>query len=185
MLEVANKKSVELDKDSKEVKDIVDNLKTTLTSKEKYVLKQEDKDKLTTYIDSVSKTNDSFKKVQTLSITLNNVDEELKENREKIKVLTENNKVKDKEIKELKEENHSLRDTLEFWEDKFLRVISLVKNKLFSREKEREKYMDVLEDLYKNGIIKTDTFEDLKDTYLFSKEHDSKEKDRDDFDIEI
>ena len=198
-LEVANKKFVELDKDSKEVKDIVDNLKTTLTSKEKYVLKQEDKDKLTTYIDSVSKTNDEFKKVQTLSITLNNVDEELKENREKIKVLTENNKAlslrvdtltknnkaKDKEIKELKEENHSLRDTLEFWKDKFLRVISLIKNKLFGREKEREKYMDVSEDLYRNGIIKTDTFEDLKDTYIFSKEHDNKEKDRDDFDLEI
>lgn len=45
--------------------------------------------------------------------------------------------------------------------------------------------MDVSEDLYKNGIIKTDTFEYLKDTYIFSKEHDSKEKDKDDFYLEI
>ena len=45
--------------------------------------------------------------------------------------------------------------------------------------------MDVSADLYKNGIIKTDTFEDLKDTYIFSKEHDSKENNRDDFDLEI
>ena len=66
-----------------------------------------------------------------------------------------------------------------------LLTYSLIKNKLFGKEKEREKYMDVSEDLYKNGIIKTDTFEDLKSTYIFSKEHDSKEKDRDDFDLEI
>lgn len=45
--------------------------------------------------------------------------------------------------------------------------------------------MGVSKDLYKNCIIKTDTFEDLKDTYIFSKEHDSKEKDKDDFDLEI
>lgn len=36
--------------------------------------------------------------------------------------------------------------------------------------------MDVSVDLYKSGIIKTDTFEDLKDTYIFNKEHDSKKK---------
>lgn len=36
--------------------------------------------------------------------------------------------------------------------------------------------MDVSVDLYKSSIIKTDTFEDLKDTYIFNKEHDSKKK---------
>ena len=45
-LEIANKKSLELDNNSKEVKNMVDNLKTTITNKDKYVLKQEDKDKL-------------------------------------------------------------------------------------------------------------------------------------------
>ena len=196
-LEIANKKSLELDNHTKEVKNIITDLKTTLTSKEKYVLKQEDKDKLASYIDSVSKTNDEYKKVQTLSVTLNNVDTEIKENRNKIKTLTENNealtlrvenltkniKSKDKEIEELKEENHSLKNTLEFWKDKFLRVMSLIKDKLFGKEKEREKYFDVSKDLYKKGIIKEDTFNELKDKYNFSKEHDDKGKD--DFEIEI
>ena len=141
-LEIANKKSLELDIHTKEVKEIINDLKTTLTSKEKYVLKQEDKDKLVCYIDSVSKTNDEYKKIQTLSVTLNNVDTEIKENHDKIKTLTENNealtlrvetltkniKSKDKEIEELKEENHSLKNTLEFWKDKFLRVMSLIKD---------------------------------------------------------
>ena len=190
-LEMANKKSLELDNNSKEVKNIVDNLKTTITNKDKYVLKQEDKDKLITFIDKVDKTNNEYKNIQTLSVTLNNVDEELKENREKIKVLTENNnalslrvdtltknlKSKTKEIKELEEENYSLREKLEFWKDKFLSVINLIRDKLFGRGKVRDKYRDVSIDLYSKGIISDETFEDLKDTYIFSKEHDSKEKD--------
>lgn len=168
-----------------------------MLKKDNYVLKQEDKEKLVSYIDSVSKTNDEYKKIQTLSVTLNNVDTKIKENHNKIKTLTENNealtlrvetlikniKSKDKEIEELKEENHSLKNTLEFWKDKFLRVMSLIKDKLFSKEKEREKYFDVSKDLYKKGIIKEDTFNELKDKYKFSKEHDDKGKD--DFEIEI
>ncbi len=196
-LEIVNKKSLELDNNSKEVKNIVDNLKTTIINKDKYVLKQEDKDKLITFIDKVDKTNNEYKNIQTLSVTLNNVHEELKENREKIKVLTENNnalslrvetltknlKSKTKEIKELEEENYSLREKLEFWKDKFLSVINLISDKLFDRGKVRDKYRDVSIDLYSKGIISDETFEDLKDTYVFSKEHDN--KDKDDFDLEI
>ncbi len=61
--------------------------------------------------------------------------------------------------------------------------MSLIKDKLFGKEKEREKYFDVSKDLYKKGIIKEETFGDLKDTYRFSKEHDDKKKA--DFEIEI
>lgn len=32
-------------------------------------------------------------------------------------------------------------------------------------------------------IIKDDTFEDMKETYIFSKEHDDRQKDKDDFEI--
>ena len=42
--------------------------------------------------------------------------------------------------------------------------------------------MDVAEDLYSNKIIEEDTFEDLQDTYEFSKKHDY-ERDKDDFEI--
>ena len=88
-LEIASKKSNELDNNSNEVKHIVDSLKTTITSKDKYVLKQEDKDKIDKFINKVNSTNDEYKKMQELSITLNNVDAELQENREKIKILTD------------------------------------------------------------------------------------------------
>ncbi|MGN1298534.1 MAG: hypothetical protein ACI4UE_00905 [Candidatus Scatovivens sp.] len=161
-LEKANKKSLELDNKLKEVKEIINDLKPTLIKKDNYILKQEDKDKIEKYINQVDKTNDEYKNIQTLSITLNNVDNQIQENQKEIQTLTENNealqlrvdtltrnnKVKDKQIKDLKEENLSLRQSLSFWKDKFLKVISFIRDKLFGKEKEREKYMDVTEDLY-------------------------------------
>ena len=45
-LEKANKKSLELDNKSKEVKEIISDLKPTLIKKDNYILKQEDKDKI-------------------------------------------------------------------------------------------------------------------------------------------
>ena len=101
----------------------------------------------------------------------------------RVDTLTRNNKVKDKQIKDLKEENLSLRQSLSFWKDKFLKVISFIKDKIFGKEKEREIYMDVAEDLYSKKIIEEDTFEDLQDTYEFSKNHDY-DKEKDDFDLE-
>ena len=183
---------------SKEVKEIISDLKTTLIKKDNYILKQEDKDKIEKYINQVDKTNNEYKNIRTLSITLNNVDNQIQENHKQIQTLTENNealqlrvdtltrnnKVKDKQIKDLKEENLSLRQSLSFWKDKFLKIISFIKDKLFGKEKEREKYMDVAEDLYSKKIIEKDTFEDLQDTYEFSKNHDY-ERDKDDFDMEI
>lgn len=182
-LEKANVKSKELDNNSNEVKEIVDNLKTTLTSKEKYVLKQDDKDKIINFIQQVNSTNDEYKKMQKLSITLNNVDTELQENREKIKILTENNdalniKVKslekkvDKqtdEIDELKEENSHLKNTLDYFKNLFNRLVKFIKNKMFGKEKEREDYWKLSKDLYTHGIFSDDTMESIKDDYTWNK----------------
>lgn len=177
-LEIANKKALELDSISKETKDIVKDLKNTLTSKDKYILKQEDKDKLLNYIDKVDKTNNEFKKIKELSITLNNVDTELKENRQQIKILTENNnalqlrvetldnKVKNKneKIDELKEENSLLKTSLENLQKLFDRLIRFLKDRMFNK-KEKDKYYDMSYELYKRDIISNDDMLKIKDNY--------------------
>ena len=61
--------------------------------------------------------------------------------------------------------------------------MSLIKDKLLGKEKEREKYFNFSKELYQKGIIKEDTFNELKVKYNFSKEHDDKRKD--DFEIDI
>lgn len=197
-LEIASKKSNELDKNSSNVKNIVDNLKSTLTNKDKYVLKQEDKDTIVDFIRQVDSTNNEYKKMEKLSNTLNNVDTELQENREKIKILTENNNAlslkvntlsknisnKDKEINELKKENHSLNQALDYFKNLFSRLVKFIKNKMFGKDKERENYWKVSKDLYEHGIFSDNTIESIRDDYAWNKENDKhKDKGRDDFEI--
>lgn len=197
-LEIANKKSLELDNNSNEVKEIVDNLKTTLTNKDKYVLKQDEKDKIVNFIQQVNTTNDEYKRMQKLSVTLNNVDIELQENKEKIKILTENNKAlnikvkslekkadkqKD-EIDELKEENFILKRTIKYFENLFDRLVSFIKKRIFGKEKDREDYMHFSKELYEHGIFSDETIEDIREDYIYSKEHGN-DKEKDDYDISM
>lgn len=196
-LDKASQKSKTLDDNSKEIKKLVDNLKPTLTNKEKYVLKEEDKKKIEDYIESVNDTNKDYKKMKTLSITLDNVDYELKNSRKKIKTLTENNKAlnlrvdtmsntiyqKDREIKELEEENYTLKEKLNYWKNKFIDLINLIKHRIF-HHKHRDNYYELSKDLYGNQIISKETFNDIKENYDYSKEHDYG-KEKDDFDISL
>ena len=90
-LRIADNKSLELESLSFDTFNLVNNLKPTLTSKDKYVLNASDKDKILKYIEKVDKTNEEYKNIQTLSYALTSADEELKDNREQIKKLTYSN----------------------------------------------------------------------------------------------
>lgn len=199
-LKIANKKSLELDNNSNEVKDIVNNLKTTFTNKDKYVLNKDDKDKIDKFLQQVDSTNKEYKKMQKLSITLNDVDTELQENKKKIKILTENNdalniKVKslkmkvnkqEDEIDDLKEKNSKLQNTINFFENLFDRLVKFIKDKMFGKEKEREDYWNFSKDLYTHNIFSDKTIESIQDDYIWNKENDKdKNKGKDDYEIEI
>ena len=189
-LEQANKKSLELKESTKDVNTLVKDLKTTLTSKDKYILKQEDKDKIINFIDKVDKTNNEYQNIQELSLTLNNVDEELKYNRERINILTENNnslelrvktlddkvKTKDDEIQELKQENNILKTSLENLQRLFGKLIRFLKDRMFNK-KEKDKYYDMSYELYKRDIIGEDDMLEIKDNY------DKKGKNKDNYEL--
>lgn len=194
-LEQANKKSLELKESTKDVKDLVEDLKTTLTSKDKYILKQEDKDKIINFIDKVNKTNSEYQNIQELSITLTNVDEELKYNREQINILTENNnslelrvktlddkvKAKDDEINELETENVFLKSILSSFKEKFDKLIKFLKGKM-TNNKDKEKYYEFSVDLYTHGIINDNEIKNIKNKYDNVIENNSK-KQNDDFEL--
>ena len=198
-LEIANKKSLELDNNSNEVKDIVNNLKTTFINKDKYVLNKDDKNIFDKFIQQVDLTNKEYKKMQKLSITLNDVETELKENRDKVKILTENNdalniKVKSLEkkidkqedgIDDLKEKNSKLQSTINFFENLFDRLVKFIKDKMFGKEKEREDYWNFSKDLYTHNIYSDKTIESIQDDYIWNKENNkNKDKGKDDYEIE-
>src|SRR5574344_203205 len=171
-LDKANKKSLELDNSSKDVKVKLNNLKPTRLNKDNYILSSDDKNKIISYIDKVDNTNNEYKNIQKLSITLTNVNEKL-----------ESNKKKNNQIDDLKDENKILKGQLEFWKNKFNKIINFIKDKIFHK-KDRDKYYDVSVDLYEHGIIDSNTIYDLKDTYDWNKEQDSrKSKNKDDFEL--
>lgn len=118
-LDIINQKSLELDNDTTDIKNIINNLKGNITTgKNNVILNQNDKEKIINYIDKVDNTNKEYKKINELSLTLKNVDIELKNN----KILVEENNAlkvkntalaselesKNDEINDLKENNFSL-----------------------------------------------------------------------------
>ena len=197
-LEIASKKSSELDKTTNDIKDTINNLKKAPIVKNTYTISESDRNKIIDYVDKVQDTNKDFKKTEMLSVTLNNVDTELQENREKIKILTENNKAltlkvdtlsknidnKNKEIKELKNDNKHLQEMVDYLKNLFRRLVKFIKNKMFGKEKEREDYWKVSKDMYEHGIFSDETIESIKDDYVWNKENDKhKDKGRDDFEL--
>ena len=197
-LEIASKKSSELDKTTNDIKDTINNLKKAPIVKNTYTISESDRNKIIDYVDKVQDTNKDFKKTEMLSVTLNNVDTELQENREKIKILTENNKAltlkvdtlsknidnKNKEIKELKNDNKHLQEMVDYFKNLFRRLVKIIKNKMFGKEKEREDYWKVSKDMYEHGIFSDETIESIKDDYVWNKENDKhKDKGRDDFEL--
>ena len=197
-LEIVSKKSNELDKTTNDIKDTINNLKKAPIVKNTYTISESDRNKIIEYVDKVQDTNEDFKKIEMLSVTLNNVDTELQENREKIKILTENNKAltlkvdtlsknidnKNKEIKELKNDNKHLQEMVDYFKNLFSRLVKFVKNKMFGKDKEREDYWKVSKDMYEHGIFSDDTIESIKDDYVCNKENDKhKDKERDELEI--
>ena len=185
-LKQANKKSSKLKQNSKDIKDKIDKLKVSKLNKDNYILSKEDKDSFIDFINQVDNTNKEYDKIQTLSNTLVNAHEKLKDKNNKIKTLTENNealnlrvktlndtiKEKDNEISFLKSKIHDLKNTLEYWKDKFEKLISFLHDKLHSWYDKDDKYIDIVNDMYEDNVLDDDDIEDLD----LSKEIDDYER---------
>ena len=181
-LEKANKKSLELKENSKDIKDKIDKLKISKLNKDNYILSKDDKESFIKFINQVDNTNKEYDKIQNLSNTLVNVDEQFKKKDKTIKTLTENNTAlnlrvktlnntlieKNNEISFLKSKINNLRNTLEYWKDRFDKVISFLYSKLHNWYDKDDKYIDVVNEMYEDKVLNNDDIDDLK----FSKEKD-------------
>ena len=182
----ANKKSLELKQDSKDIKDKIDKLKVSKLNKDNYILSKDDKDSFINFIKQVDNTNDEYDKIQTLSNTLINANEELENKDKQIKTLTENNKAlnlrvdilnntikeKNNEISFLKSKINDLKNTLDYFKERFEKLISFLHNKLHSWYDKDDKYIDIVNDMYEDNVLNDEDIEDLD----LSKEKDDYER---------
>ena len=182
-LKKTNKKSLELKQNSKDIKDKIDKLKASKLNKDNFILSKDDKNSFINFIKLVDNINDEYDKMQTLSNTLINANEELINKDKQIKtnnkalnlrVDTLNNTIKerDNEISFLKSKINDLKDTLEYWKDKFEKLISFLHNKLHSWYDKDDKYIDVVNDMYEDNVLNDEDIEDLD----LSKEKDDFER---------
>ncbi len=174
-LDKVNKKSLELDNKSNDIKEQINNLKISKLNKDNLILSKDDKEKLIKYIDEVDKTNNDFKSIQKLSITLNDVDTELKENKKNIaKLEKENYKLKQtiedlnyqinkdkEEISKLKSTINNLKQTISYWKDKFDKLISFLHSKIHNWYDKDDKYLNVINDMYKDEVLDDEDIEDI------------------------
>ena len=185
-LEKANKKSFELKQNSKDIKNKIETLKISKLNKDNYILSKEDKKSFIAFINNVENTNKEYDKIQTLSTTLTNVDDQIKDKNNKIKTLTENNEElslrvktleknnaeKEKEIISLKNKIFSLSNTIDYWKNKFEKLIDFLHSKIHNWIDKDDKYIDVVNDMYQDNVLDD---EDINDLNL--------NKEKDDFEI--
>ena len=185
-LKQVNKKSNELKNNSIDIKDKINTLKVSKLNKDNYILSKEDKDSIIDFIKQVDNTNQEYDKIQTLSNTLINANEELENKDKQINMLTENNKAlnlrvdtlnktikeKNNEISYLKSKLNDLKSALEYFKDKFNNLQTFLHKKIHSWYDKDDKYIDIVNDMYEDNILDD---EDIKDLDL-SKEKDDFEK---------
>lgn len=173
-LETINNNSIELDKDTINIKDKILNLKKASLKKDTYFLSNEDKKILENYIDKIDKTNNEYKKINGLSSSLNSLNQTIKEDKKAIKVLTENNKALELRVKnltfktenqeelisDLKQDNFNLKYRLQQLEDFFKKLINLFK-RMIKKDSKKETYLEVLEDMQDYRIISNDTIDEI------------------------
>ncbi len=182
-LKQVNKKSNELKNNSKDIKDKINKLKVSKLNKDKYILSKEDIDSIISFIKQVDNANQEYDKIQTLSSTLINSNEELENKDKKINMLTENNralnlrvdtlkktiKEKDNEISYLKSKLNNLKSALEYFKDKYNKLISFLHKKLYSWYDKDDKYIDIVNEMYEDNILDD---EDIKELNLRKEKDD-------------
>lgn len=89
----------------------------------------------------------------------------LEENNEaldlRVKTLNDTIKEKDNEISFYKSKIHDLKNTLEYWKNKFEKLISFLHDKLHSLYDKDDKYIDVVNEMHDDNVLDDDDIEEL------------------------
>ncbi len=175
-LNKAKDKTDNLKNSTKEIRDMLENLKSKGLIKNQLVLDVVDRDKAIVFVDLIDKTIMEYEGIQELSVTLKEVESELLNNRDRIRLLLKNNeelnsevdnlnekiKSKDNEINDLKEENHSLKSALEHLKNLIYNLVKFLMDRIY-RNKDKDKYMEFAKELYEHGALDDEDFNLLQD----------------------
>ena len=184
-LDRAKEKTEILTNNSKEIRDILESLKSKGLIKNQLVLDVMNKDKLLVFIDLVDKTIAEYQSVQELSVTLKEMEHELIANRQRINLYSKNNEelnlavdnLKTKiqsqhnEIDDLKKENTLLKSSLNHFKTMVFNLIQFLIDRIY-RGKDKEKYMSFAKELYERSALDKNDFELISNPNKFNNSKD-------------
>ena len=164
-LDKANKQTTKLDNTTKDINQILDNLKPAKFNKNNMVISNEDVQKIKNFTKDVKDTTKTVRSVNDLNIAIRDFEHSAfeieKENRSlKYQIEEKDNKIskleseissKDKHIGKLQAEKERIKNELQKFKNFWRKLIKHFQNKIgFDKD---EKYKYVSDDLYKNGIF--------------------------------
>lgn len=172
-----NKNVDKINVKSNEVKEILENLKQQPLSKNNLIISSDKKDKLLEYINDIDKNNKSFKSISNYNLSLENIKKDLDDNYRTIRNLTNDNedlkiKLEEKEsllivakntISDLKKRILNLEEQVNYWKNKFTKIVSHIKDKvlgLFGKDEERI-YRNIANDLFMNNKVSYEDYESM------------------------
>ena len=175
-LNKAKDKTDNLKNSTKEIREMLENLKAKGLIKNQLVLDVVNRDKAIVFIDLLDKTIIEYESIQELSVTLKEVESELLNNRDRISLLLKNNEElnsevdslkdkitsKDEKINDLKEENSLLKSSLEHLKNLIYNLVKFLMDRIY-RNKDKEKYMEFAKELYEHGALDNEDFNLLQD----------------------
>ena len=164
-LDKANKQTNKLDNTTKDINQILDNLKPAKFNKNNMVISNEDVQKIKNFTKDVKDTTKTVRSVNDLNIAIRDFEHSAfeieKENRLlKYQIEEKDNKIskleseissKDKHISKLQAEKERIKNELQKFKNFWRKLIKHFQSKIgFDKD---EKYKYVSDDLYKNGIF--------------------------------
>lgn len=183
-LEKVNAKTKSLNTSTKEVQTVLDNLKPLKFKNNTLTITKEQKDTIENYLQSVHNTTKEISKINKLTVSLENVESEIKELNQTIQKkdteikslhkklddskeetqcqIVENNNLR-KENRYLKQHIEKLQDTIDYLKDKWNHFIHFIKRKLFSWGEREEIYQKIYNDLKQYDVLDKKDCEEIKE----------------------
>lgn len=195
-LEKVNKQTETTLSKSKEVKEIISNLKPTKITKNNFLINDEEISIINNYIENVDKNVSDIKSVNDLTSLIEDFEENLKnhdmkvndlqlkveEQSKKITTLEKQNISKQdkiaeqrKEIKELEQEISRLEKIIQIWQQLWQRIRDFFQDKFFSSKTEDKIYEQVIDEMLEEEILDSNDIDYIQGSY-YSKEKDDFER---------
>ena len=181
---------------SKEVKEIISNLKPTKITKNNFIINDEEISVINNYIENVDKNVSDIKSVNDLTNLMEDFEENLKthdmkvndlqlkveEQSKRITTLEKQNISKQdkiaeqrKEIKELEQEISRLGKIIQMWQQLWQRIRDFFQDKFFSSKNEDKIYEQVIDEMLDEDILDNEDIDYIQNSY-YSKDSDEYER---------